>query len=136
MPYHRSLYGLTPVGPTVNYYDFLVGRPDLQSWPDYTLFVDAMTGKRRRFRETLARIEECASALSSEGRDGGLEIEPGSKEVVGILSENCMVGGLFSIPLFYMGSDFLSYQGIPRSGSGFAQDLRTCRLDPRAPACR
>ncbi|KAH9975616.1 hypothetical protein BJV74DRAFT_888780 [Russula compacta] len=99
MPYHRSLYGLTPVGPTVNYYDFLVGRPDLQSWPDYTLFVDAMTGKRRRFRETLARIEECATALSSEGRDGGLEIEPGSKEVVGILSENCMEYPILALAL-------------------------------------
>ena len=91
MPYLKSLYGLTPVGPTVNYYDFLIGRPDLASWPDYTLFIDAITGKRRRFRETLARIEECATALSSAKRDGGLEIEPGSKEVVGILSENCMV---------------------------------------------
>lgn len=43
-----------------------------------------MTGKRRRFRETLVRIEECAIALSSEKRDGGLEIDPGSnlKELV------------------------------------------------------
>jgi hypothetical protein len=99
MPYLKSLHGLSPVGPTVNYYDFLIGRPDLASWPDYTLFIDAMTGKRRRFRETLARIEECATALSSEKRDGGLEIDPGSKEVVSILSENCMVrivlGSLF-----------------------------------------
>jgi hypothetical protein len=100
MPYLKSLHGFTPVGPTVNYYDFLIGRQDLASWPDYTLFIDAMTGKRRRFRETLARIEECATALSSAKRDGGLEIEPGSEEVVGILSENCIVRNLFLVSLF------------------------------------
>jgi hypothetical protein len=97
MPFLKPLYSLSPVGPAVNYYDFLIGRPELASWPDYTLFIDAMTGKRRRFRETLARIEGCATALSSAKRDGGLELEPGSKEVVGILSENCMVGRLFLV---------------------------------------
>ncbi|KAI0304262.1 hypothetical protein B0F90DRAFT_1228622 [Multifurca ochricompacta] len=90
MPHLKSFHSLTPVGPTVNYYDFLLGRPELKSSSDYTLFVDAMTGKKRRFRETLARIEECATALNSAKKDGGLEIKPESKEVVGILSENCL----------------------------------------------
>ncbi|KAI0260237.1 amp dependent CoA ligase [Gloeopeniophorella convolvens] len=88
MPYSKSMHPPTPAGPSVNYYEFLLGRPALQSWPDYTLFIDAMTGKRRRFRETVARIEECATALTASKEEGGLGIEPGNRDVIGILSEN------------------------------------------------
>ena len=70
----------------------------MKSWPDYTLFVDATTGKRRRFRETLAHIEDCATALTLAAEEGGLDIEPGSNEVVGILSENCLVGNRTHFP--------------------------------------
>ncbi|KAF8271925.1 hypothetical protein EI94DRAFT_445287 [Lactarius quietus] len=88
MPYLKSPHSLIPSGPSVNYYDFLFQRPELRSWPDYTLFVDATTGRRRRFRETLAHIEDCATALTLAAEEGGLDMEPGS--VVGILSENCL----------------------------------------------
>ena len=92
MPYTKSMRSPIPAGPTINYYDYLVRRPELRSWPDYTLFVDATTGRRRRFRETLTHIEDCATALTLAAEEGGLDIEPGSKGVVGILSENCLVG--------------------------------------------
>jgi len=92
-----------------------------------------MTGKRRRFRETLARIEECATALSSPKRDGGLEIEPGSKEVVGILSENCMVGAVLGSLFSY---HLILLSGVSYSGSRSAQDRRTRRLDPGTLASR
>ncbi len=91
MPYIKSLHNPIPAGPAINYYDFLFRRPELRSWPDYTLFVDATTGRRRRFRETLAHIEDCATALTLAADEGGLDMEPGSNEVVGILSENCLV---------------------------------------------
>ncbi|KAH9080347.1 hypothetical protein EDB83DRAFT_971240 [Lactarius deliciosus] len=85
-----SLRSPIPAGPAINYYDFLFRRPELRSWPDYTLFVDATTGRRRRFRETLANIEDCATALTLAADEGGLDMEPGSNDVVGILSENCL----------------------------------------------
>ncbi|KAH9002766.1 acetyl-CoA synthetase-like protein [Lactarius hatsudake] len=90
MPHIKSLRSPIPAGPAINYYDFLFRRPELRSWPDYTLFVDATTGRRRRFRETLANIEDCATALTLAADEGGLDMEPGSNEVVGILSENCL----------------------------------------------
>ncbi|KAH9065257.1 acetyl-CoA synthetase-like protein [Lactarius vividus] len=90
MPYIKSLRSPIPAGPAINYYDFLFRRPELRSWPDYTLFVDATTGRRRRFRETLAHIEDCATALTLAADEGGLDMEPGSNEVVGVLSENCL----------------------------------------------
>ena len=99
MPFVKSLHSPIPAGPAVNYYDFLFRRPELRSWPDYTLFVDAATGRRRRFRETLAHIEDCATALTLAAEEGGLDMEPGSNEVVGILSENCVVGGAPTFPL-------------------------------------
>ena len=99
MPFIKSLRSPISAGPAVNYYDFLFRRPELRSWPDYTLFVDATTGRRRRFRETLAHIEDCATALTLAAEEGGLDMEPGSNEVVGILSENCMVGAAPTFPL-------------------------------------
>ena len=92
MPFVKSLRSPNPAGPFINYYDFLFRRPELRSWPDYTLFVDVTTGRRRRFRETLAHIEDCATALTLAADEGGLDMEPGSNNVVGILSENCLVG--------------------------------------------
>ncbi|SRR6266404_4032982 len=92
MPHFKSPRTLTAAGPTINYYDFLLRRPELTSWPDFTLFVDATTGRRRRFRQTLSHIEDCTTALTLAADEGGLDIEPGRNEVVGILSENCLVG--------------------------------------------
>lgn len=99
MPFIKSLRGPIPAGPAINYYDFLFQRPELRSWPDYTLFVDATTGRTRRFRETLAHIEDCATALTLAADEGGLDMEPGSNNVVGILSENCLVGVVPTFPL-------------------------------------
>lgn len=92
MSYIKSPRRPIPAVPAINYYDYLLRRPEIKSWPDYTLFVDATTGRRRRFRETLAHIEDCATALTLAADEGGLDMQPGSNEVVGILSENCLVG--------------------------------------------
>ena len=99
MPLTKSLRSPILATPAINYYDFIFRRPELRSWPDYTLFVDATTGRRRRFRETLAHIEDCAAALTFVAEEGGLDMEPGSNEVVGILSENCLVGAAHTFPL-------------------------------------
>jgi acyl-CoA synthetase (AMP-forming)/AMP-acid ligase II len=97
MPYVKTLYRSLPLStPTTNYYDWLLGRPELNAWPDYTVHVDAVTGERRRFRAVLERLEQAAAALASCPNDGGLGFAAGQPGIVGILSENCLVCSNFS----------------------------------------
>ena len=91
MPHIKSLFRSPPLStPTINYYDWLLGRPELKSWPDFTLHIDAVTGERRQARDVLERFEHAATALAASPRDGGLGLVAG-KHVVGILSQNCLV---------------------------------------------
>jgi hypothetical protein len=92
MPYVKSLYRSLPLStPTTNYYDWLLGRPELNAWSDYTVHIDAVTGEHRCFRAVLERLEQAATALASCPNDGGLGFAAGQPGVVGILSENCLV---------------------------------------------
>ena len=91
MPHIKSLFRSPTLStPTINYYDWLLGRPELKSWPDFTLHIDAVTGERRQVRDVLERFEHAATALAAFPRDGGLGLGAG-KQVVGILSQNCLV---------------------------------------------
>jgi hypothetical protein len=92
MPHVKSLFGLTPSStPPVNYYDWLLGLPELQDWSDFTLHIDGITGEERNARAVLERIEHAATALTVPTRDGGPGLVPGDRQVVGILSDNCLV---------------------------------------------
>jgi hypothetical protein len=91
MPHIKSLFRSLPLStPTINYYDWLLGRPELKSWPEFTLHIDAVTGERRQVRDVLERFEHAATALAASPGDGGLGLAAG-KHVVGILSQNCLV---------------------------------------------
>lgn len=92
MPYVKTLYqhSLPSTTPSVNYYDWFLGRPQLNSWPDYTVHIDSVTGERRRFRFVLDRLEQAATALVSSPSNGGLGLAAGQSGIVGILSENCL----------------------------------------------
>jgi acyl-CoA synthetase (AMP-forming)/AMP-acid ligase II len=76
--------------PTVNYYDWFLGRPILKSWPDFTLHIDPVTDERRRLRFVLDRFEHAATALVTSPSDDGIGLTAGQSEIVGILSENCL----------------------------------------------
>jgi hypothetical protein len=93
MPHIKTLFRSPPLStPTINYYDWLLGRPELDSWPDFTLHIDAVTGERRQARAVLERFEQAATALAMSTRDGGHGLVSGRQGVlVGILSENCLV---------------------------------------------
>lgn len=93
MPHIKTLFRSPPLStPTINYYDWLLGRPELDSWPDFTLHIDAVTGERRQARAVLERFEQTATALAMSTRDGGHGLVSGRQGVlVGILSENCLV---------------------------------------------
>jgi hypothetical protein len=92
MPYLKSLYRSLPLSTrTINYYDWLLGRPELKAWPNYTVHIDAVTGDHRRFHAVLDRLEQAATVLASSPDDGGLGFAAGRPGIVGILSENCLV---------------------------------------------
>ncbi len=91
MPHIRSLFPSLPLStPTINYYDWLLGRLALKSWPDFTLHIDGVTGERRQIHDVLERFEHAATALATSPKDGGLGLVAGTR-IVGILSENCLV---------------------------------------------
>ncbi|KAI0304261.1 amp dependent CoA ligase [Multifurca ochricompacta] len=91
MPHLKTPYRSLPLStPTVNYYDYIIGRPELKEWPDYTVHIDVVTGERRRFRAVLERIELAAIALTTPLNDGGIGLVPQQSGLVGILSENCL----------------------------------------------
>ena len=94
MPHVKDLFqsSLPLTTPTVNYYAWFLGRPELKSWPNYTLHIDPVTGERRRLRFVLDRLEHTATALVSSPSDGGFGFVAGQQSgIVGILSENCLV---------------------------------------------
>jgi hypothetical protein len=101
MPHVKTLFDSPSLSTlTINYYDWLLGRPELKSWSDFTLHIDAVTGEQRKARAVLERIEQAATALTSalvtSPRYGGLALGSGKRGVVGILSENCLVRAKFS----------------------------------------
>lgn len=79
-----------PVVPEANVHHLLFNRPDQQAWPDYTLYVNATTGKRWSFRQFVERVRDGATALGTDIEQGGLGISLEKGEIVGILSENCL----------------------------------------------
>ncbi|KAL0947846.1 hypothetical protein HGRIS_013907 [Hohenbuehelia grisea] len=91
MVYTKSFYKDPPAAPDTNFYNILFNREDQKSWPDYTLHIDARTGRRRTYRQYLERVRDGATVLRAGVSDGGLGLageEHG--EIVGIMSENSM----------------------------------------------
>ena len=88
---YKSLFPDLPKVPESNVIHLLLDRPDQKEWPDYTLFIDATTGKKRSFREFIERARDGATALGSDTAHGGLDLRPENGDVVGILSESCLV---------------------------------------------
>jgi long-subunit acyl-CoA synthetase (AMP-forming) len=87
--YYKSPYPDIPDIPPQNFHHLLFHRQDQKEWNlDYTVHVDAVTGRQISYREFYERVMDGATALGSE-KGLGLNAEAG--EVVGILSENCLV---------------------------------------------
>jgi hypothetical protein len=77
-----------------NYYSFLVDRPEVKKWPNYTVYIDGMTGKSIRLRPFFDRVDMAATGLAASGAIGGLGLRSEDGHSVGLLSENCMVSTL------------------------------------------
>ncbi|KAG2109212.1 hypothetical protein BD769DRAFT_1498102 [Suillus cothurnatus] len=89
--YHKSMFPDLPVVPEANVHHLFFNRPEQQAWPDYTLYVNATTGRRWSFRQFVERVRDGATALGTDIDQGGLGISFAKGEIVGILSENCLV---------------------------------------------
>jgi len=79
--------------PEVNVHCALFQRPDQALWPeDFTLHIDARTGKKRTYQEFLERVRLGATALGAQLSEGGLGLRGEDGELVGIIGQNSSVG--------------------------------------------
>lgn len=97
--YLKSMYPTPPPPPEVNVHNVLFHRPEQASWPDYTLHIDSVTGRKRTFSEFLERVYDGATALGAPVSQGGLGLRGEDGEIVGILSENSLVSRTGSLNL-------------------------------------
>lgn len=92
MMLHKSLYPNIPSIPPQNFHHLLFHRPDQKQWDlNFTLYIDAVTGEKRSYREFYEFVIDGATALGSPVSEHGLGLDG---EIVGILSENCTVSSL------------------------------------------
>ena len=85
----QSLLPPVPDLPFPNAHHFFLNRPDQAKWEDYVLHVDALTGKTRKWSEFKDKVKRGATAF------GDPSLFPHEdNEIVGILSENCIVSFL------------------------------------------
>jgi acyl-CoA synthetase (AMP-forming)/AMP-acid ligase II len=115
--YFKSLFPDPPKVLESNVHHLFFDRPEQKDWPDYTLFVDVATGQRRSFREFVERVRDGATALGTDVAQGGLGLCPGNGEVVGILSEDCLVRRIPHCPVERLNKwdDFQDYIALVHS---------------------
>ncbi|TFK68984.1 acetyl-CoA synthetase-like protein [Pluteus cervinus] len=85
----KSPFPDPPPLPETNVHNIFFNRPEQAQWADFTLLIDAPTGKRRGYREFVERVRDAATALGAPVAEGGLGLR-GEDEIVGIMSENSM----------------------------------------------
>jgi hypothetical protein len=95
--YLKSLYPDLPDIPPKNFHRLLFHRQDMKAWDDYTVLIDAVTGRKRSYREFYERVMDGATALGSPISEQGLGLSGEDGEIVGILGENCMVRSLIEL---------------------------------------
>jgi hypothetical protein len=92
MPHLKSLWPDTPVVPHhLNIFNTIIGQPQHEEWPDFTLHVDEETGETRTFREVKKRINDLAAVLERPVAEGGLGLQAEDGELIGIMSDNSSV---------------------------------------------
>ncbi|ESK84071.1 4-coumarate- ligase [Moniliophthora roreri MCA 2997] len=89
-----------PSNEPINAFNVLFNRPIQKQWEDFTLHIDAVTGKELKYSAFKNRLQDAITALGAPVESGGLGLggapeitEDGSlsteaREVVGIMSEN------------------------------------------------
>ena len=65
--------------------------PGQDDTPDYTLYIDAVSGRERSYYEFREMVRDGATALGAPVSEGGLGLNALADDIVGIYSYNCMV---------------------------------------------
>jgi hypothetical protein len=79
--------------PFPNAHHLFLNRREQAQWEDFVLHVDGITGKTRKWSEFLDRVKRAATAFANP------DVFPREEnEIVGILSENCIVSRLSGCP--------------------------------------
>ncbi|KAG6864934.1 hypothetical protein C0991_006285 [Blastosporella zonata] len=86
--YLKSPFPDVPPPREINAHHIFFNRPEQAAWPDYTLHIDAKTGKKRTFRQFKERVQLGATALGAPISAGGLGIRADDGEIIGIMSHN------------------------------------------------
>ncbi|PBL03846.1 acetyl-CoA synthetase-like protein [Armillaria gallica] len=89
-----------------NAYNVLLNRPDQREWKDYTLHIDAVTGRKRSFYEFRERVQDAAAALGGPVTEGCLGLSAEEDEMVGIISENSSDYVVLVQSLLYLATPF------------------------------
>ena len=88
--YVASMFPPVPPLEDQNVHHAIFGA-DQRKRPDYTLYINADTGRKHTYYEFLERVYDGATFLGTPVSEGGLGISAENGEVIGILSDNCMV---------------------------------------------
>ena len=90
----KSPYPEPLATPGVNIHHLVFHRPEQVDWKDFTLYIDAKTGRKTSFRKFVNLVQLCATALGAPVGEGGLGLQKEDGEIVGIISPNSVVCAL------------------------------------------
>ncbi|THG94995.1 hypothetical protein EW026_g6575 [Hermanssonia centrifuga] len=68
----------------------MFNTPEVQNLADYTLYIDAVTGRKRSWYDFRDTVYDGATALGAPVSQGGLGLNGDDGDIVGIFSHNCM----------------------------------------------
>lgn len=91
-----------PPTPDVNIHELLFTSPLPVPISDYTLHIDALTGRKRTRNEFYEEVRDGATALGAPITDSGLGLNGEHGDLIAIYSTNSLVGLWRHIYLRYM----------------------------------
>ena len=97
--YLKSPYPPVPPIPDENIHHYMFNTAASQGISDYTLHIDAISGRRRSWQEFRERVYDGATALGAPISQGGLGLSGENGDIVGIYSHNCMVRYRCCLPM-------------------------------------
>ncbi|KAK7682379.1 hypothetical protein QCA50_014584 [Cerrena zonata] len=86
----KSLYPPLPQYPEANVYELFFNNPDQNALPDYTLYVDAESGRKFQRSEFKQRVHDAMTTFGAPVSNGGLGLSKEKGDIIGIYSSNCI----------------------------------------------
>lgn len=118
MVYLKSPYPQPPPVQDRNVHHFMFNAPGQAQLPDHPLYIDALTGRERTWYQFRDLVYDGATAIGTPVSEGGLGLD-GSRDIVGILSHNCLVRRIYCVyfPDTHEGhfAVFQDYVALPHS---------------------